>query len=523
MRRWLAWASGAVAVLVAVLIAASYFVDEPLRRLVERQMNSRMKGYTARIGALDFHPIGLSVDFRDVLLLQDAHPDPPVLRVGELSASVQWAAIIRGHLVADFLLNEPEIHVDRTHFVRELHDPTPVTEHGWQDALQAMYPLKINLFRVRNGSVTYVEQGQVRPLTIRALNIDVRNIRNVRSEASVYPSPLRAEGVVFDDGRVTVDGSVDLLREPHAGFKGRIELAQIALDYFTPVAARYGFTVARGSVGGAGNVEYSPDVAVLDLEDLQVDGLQGDYTYRKRAAQPVKEAAKKTAAKVEEVSNAPNVVLKARRVRVKDATLGFVDEDAQPRYRVFLAATNLDVENFANQLTEGTAAARLTGRFMGSGETTVTASFRPETNGPDFEVNARIENTDLRRMNDMLRAHAKVDVTSGLFSVYSELRVKNGRMDGYVKPLFRDLKVYTPEQDEDKGLGQKIKERAADIAAKVLRNRPREEVATVAPIAGPLQDPKASTWQTLVGLVQNGFFKAILPGFLREQQGGAQR
>jgi hypothetical protein len=49
-----------------------------------------MKGYTAKIGALDFHPIGLSVDFRDVLLVQDAHPDPPVLRVRELSASVVW-------------------------------------------------------------------------------------------------------------------------------------------------------------------------------------------------------------------------------------------------------------------------------------------------------------------------------------------------------------------------------------------------------------------------------------------------
>ena len=141
--------------------------------------------------------------------------------------------------------------------------------------------------------------------------------------------------------------------------------------------------MTRGTFGGAGNVEYSPDVAVLDLENVQVDGLQGDYTYRKPSAEPIKEAAKKTAAKAEEVSNAPNVVLKARRVGVKDATLGFVNEGVQPRYRVFLAATNLEVENFANQLTEGTAVARLSGRFMGSGDTTVTASFRPETNGPD--------------------------------------------------------------------------------------------------------------------------------------------
>jgi len=53
-------------------------------------------------------------------------------------------------------------------------------------------------------------------------------------------------------------------------------------------------------------------------------------------------------------------------------------------------------------------------------------SFRPKTDGPDFDVDVRIENTDMRRMNDLLRGHAKVDVTSGLSSVYSEIRVKNG-------------------------------------------------------------------------------------------------
>ncbi|HEX2440379.1 MAG TPA: hypothetical protein VHT71_18855 [Methylomirabilota bacterium] len=65
-------------------------------------------------------------------------------------------------------------------------------------------------------------------------------------------------------------------------------------------------------------------------------------------------------------------------------------------------------------------------------------------------------------------------------------------------------------------MGQKLKERAVDVLGKVLRNRPRAEVATVAPIEGPLGNARASTWETLVGLVENAFFKAILPGFERE-------
>jgi hypothetical protein len=258
------------------------------------------------------------------------------------------------------------------------------------------------------------------------------------------------------------------------------------------------------------------------LEHVEVNGLHGDYAYPNPAAQLAKQAAKKAVAKAQEVSNAPNVVLKARRISVKNATLGFVNEDLQPHYRVFLSDITVHMENFANQLTEGTGTARVTGRFMGSGETLVTVAFRPESNGPDFDFKARVENTDLRQMNNLLRAHAKIDVASGMFSVFSELRVKNGRVDGYVKPLFRDLTVYDPVQDEHKGLGQKIKEKAADIAGRVLRNRPREEVATVAPIAGPLVNPKVSTWETLIGLVQNAFLKAILPGFLQERDRAAR-
>jgi hypothetical protein len=39
------------------------------------------------------------------------------------------------------------------------------------------------------------------------------------------------------------------------------------------------------------------------------------------------------------------------------------------------------------------------------------------------------------------------------------------------------------------------------------------------PIAGPLENPKADTWTTMVYLIQNAFFKAILPGFVGGEAG----
>jgi uncharacterized protein DUF748 len=521
-RRW-KWVLGTVLAMLVIAVAASFFLEEPLRRTTERQMNARLKGYTAHIGSLSFHPIGFSIDFRDVILVQQAHPDPPVLKVTLLHASLQWSALIHGRVVADFLLDRPIVYMDRTHFVKELQDPTPVKDHGWQDALQAMYPAKINLFRIRDGSVTYVDAGQARPLTLKALNASARNIRNVRSEKNVYPSPLNVDAVVFDNGRLMVDGAADFLREPYAGFKGRLELDRIALDYFKPIGKRYGFEIARGSFGGRGEVEYSPDIAVVDLQEIRVDGLQGDYAYRPKTAAPVAEAAKTTAQAAQKVSNAPDVVLRARRVNVNGASVGFVNLNADPHYRVFLTDANVVVDNFTNQKSEGMGTARITGRLQGSGQTNVTMTMRPENHGPDFDVNTRIDNVDLRAMNDLLLATAKFDVDSGALSVYSEATVKNGYVNGYVKPLFKDLKVYEKDKDQDKTFGQKVKEKAIDVASKVLKNRPRKEVATVVPIAGPVDNPKAGTWPTLVGLVRNAFFKAVLPGFERERELLAKR
>jgi hypothetical protein len=49
-----------------------------------------------------------------------------------------------------------------------------------------------------------------------------------------------------------------------------------------------------------------------------------------------------------------------------------------------------------------------------------------------------------------------------------------------------------------------------------MKNDPRKEVATEIDISGRLDKPNTSTLQAIVGLIQNAFFKAILPGFDRD-------
>jgi hypothetical protein len=223
---------------------------------------------------------------------------------------------------------------------------------------------------------------------------------------------------------------------------------------------------------------------------------------REEAAQTAKQA-----------NNAPGMLVKIDELRLRKSTVGYVDKTTNPSYRVFLADANGTLTNLSNQQIEGTAVAKLKGSFMGSGTANADATFRADKAGPSFAVGVRIEEVDVTRLNDLFRAYGRFDAASGRFYLYSQLDAKNGAVSGYIKPLFTDLQVYSKQQDKDKPALQKMYEHVVSGATKVLKNRPHEDVATKAQVIGRIDNPKVGTLPALAKLVENAFFKAILPGF----------
>src|SRR5438094_1253004 len=160
-----------IAIVLVIAYTIEFLIDEPLRRYTETKMNRALKGYTARIGKLNFHPLGFSLDLDDVVVTQDEHPEPAVIRLERLSASVHWRALLSGKLVGDIELVKPAVYVNLPQAKKEIDDPTPVRERGWQDAIEAIYPLKVNHVETQQGDVTDVDQGPFETLHIRSLNL----------------------------------------------------------------------------------------------------------------------------------------------------------------------------------------------------------------------------------------------------------------------------------------------------------------------------------------------------------------
>jgi len=457
-RRWL-WITASLAILVVVVAAASFLIAEPLRRQMERRLNANLQGYTARLGAVDFHPLGFSLDLEDLVIVQDANPDPPVLSIPKLSASVQWRALLAGRLVADFTLDQPVFYINRKQTMKEMEDKVPVQDRGWQEALTSIYPLKINEFKIKDGKVTYVDKG-FPPLHVRQLNFRAQNIRNVWSPEHVYPSALYLEGQVFDAGRLLLDGHANFLAKPQVALNVQVTLENVELNYFRPLLVRQNITISDGILSGTGHMEYaSPHTQVIDLQSVTIQGVHLTYTHTKQSTVKEKKVAQKTVQAAQKVNNNPKVSLRAGQLDITKSTFAFENKEADPPYRLFFDDAEVHLNNFTNHLTEGTMVAKLAGKFMGTGPTTVGATFRPEVSGPDFDVAVNIEPTPMRVLNDLWRAYGNFDVVGGLFSFYTELEVKNGEVSGYVKPLFKDVDAYDERQDKDKGIFQNIYER----------------------------------------------------------------
>jgi hypothetical protein len=404
------------------------------------------------------------------------------------------------------------VHANLVQLAEENRDPVPLSERGWQRALESIYPLKINELRIRNGALAYQDDSGFAPLYLTGVDLLAGNIRNIRSPERQYPSTVHAEGWVFDVGRAVIDGHADFLAEPTPGVAGTLELQRVELSYFEPIARRLGFTVRQGFVSGTGQVEVAPGVQTVDVDSIVITAAVVDYL-QGGAPTPVGREVGQTITRVARgAMNDPEVRYRVRELRMDNGTVGIVNRLQDPGYRLFISNADFVAANLSSRAEDGPARVKLRGAFMGSGSAAGDATFHPEGKQANFEARVAIQETHLASLNDVLREKGKFDVTRGKFSLYSEVRVRDGYVRGYVKPLFEGVDVYDHEQDKHKSVLRKMYEGIVGGVAKLLEND-RGQVATVASLDGPVADPKADTMQIIGGLLKNAFVKAILPGF----------
>jgi hypothetical protein len=509
--------------LILALFIASFFLDEMIRARTETAMNQKLTGYHVVLDHAHLQLLDGVLTLSGLKVDQQQHPRPPVADIAAMRFQIELKELFSRRVVADVLLRRPKIHIDQTQLVAEKKSSVPLRQKGWQDALEAAYPFKINSFRIEDGDVLYIQDTVNPPLHLANLNFSADNIRNIYATDNAYPSRFHVSLVIFDTGRATIDGHANFLEAPFPGARAQYTIANVPLSAFDPEIRQVNLTVNGGRLASNGLLEYSPKITRVDVNNATIANVAVGYVHSPATEKQEAARVKETGKEVEKQNNRPAVDITVREFDIVRSDFSYTDQVSSPNYKLFMNDTDLTLKNLSNHQQQGPADLTLHGKFMGSGDSNIAGNFLASQAGPAFNLKVSIQSVDLPSMNDLLRAYGRFDVASGKLSVYSEVNVKDGNLNGYVKPMFADLEVYNYQKDKNTPITHQAKEIAIGAASHLLKSHRTNEVASDIDLNGKLTKPDVDTWQALGQVLRNAFIEAIIPGFDRAASAAAQK
>lgn len=208
--------------------------------------------------------------------------------------------------------------------------------------------------------------------------------------------------------------------------------------------------------------------------------------------------------------------LTINRFEIIDGRINYLDYDTEPNVDIHLDSLQVLALNLTN--TEDSVKAlpssiTIFGRTIGGGILKGTMDLNALKEIPDFDLDIQLTQVDLTHLNDFVEAYGKFDIEKGSFSVFSEVKMIDGQLEGYVKPFFEDLKVLNWEEDkEEGGFFRAAWEAVVGLVKEVGENQPRDQVATQVPITGNVNQPDTDVWATITNTLKNAFIEAFNKG-----------
>ena len=176
---------------------------------------------------------------------------------------------------------------------------------------------------------------------------------------------------------------------------------------------------------------------------------------------------------------------------------------------LFLHAKNLTNSEHLSRVLPASIDAK--GKVMHTGRLKGHLDIDAYAQKPTFKLDLQLEQVELTTLNSFFDGYASVDVKSGTFEMYSEMAAANGNFTGYVKPLFKDMRILAPKKDAKKPL-KLLWEAVVEGLTQLFTNHPKGQFGTKIPLSGSFDNPKEDILSTLGGIFKNAFIKALQPG-----------
>lgn len=206
---------------------------------------------------------------------------------------------------------------------------------------------------------------------------------------------------------------------------------------------------------------------------------------------------------------------KINSAEVRRGSIHFRAFDTKPPVDVYLSQLEASIENLTNindEITPLIATVKAEALAMDQARLQYQMKLNPFSYRPTFELAVRLLALDVTKTNALARAYGDFDFEKGWFDLVIELKSQEGAVEGYVKPLFRDLKVLSLRKDvrEDNVLNF-FWEALVGATVELLKNQPRNQFATLVPLRGTIESTRTDILTLIGNVLRNAFIRAYLP------------
>lgn len=209
------------------------------------------------------------------------------------------------------------------------------------------------------------------------------------------------------------------------------------------------------------------------------------------------------------------VPLAINRFEIRDGSVHYRDFHSQPKIDLAIEDIRMLATNLTNsrKLSKSLVAEiDATAKVFGESPVEVALKLDPSTHRPTFDLSGKVAPIPLTQLNDFSRAYGGFDFERGTLSITTELAAKDGKLDGYLKPLLDNFAIVNLRDDSKNPFTLAWESVVAGVT-RLFRNLPRDRFATVIPIAGTLDDPKVAVLPTLGNILKNQFVRAYNRNF----------
>lgn len=201
---------------------------------------------------------------------------------------------------------------------------------------------------------------------------------------------------------------------------------------------------------------------------------------------------------------------------IQEGSVHFRAFQSQKPVDVYLSHLNASIDDLGNirdQTNPMVTTVRASAVAMDEAKLDCKMTLDPFSYRPTFHLAVRLLGLDVTKLNDLALSYGKFDFKRGWFDLIVEADSKEGQLTGYVKPLFRNLKVFSIGQDlsEDNVL-QFFWQALMGGVTTVLRNFPRDQFGTLIPFRADTSGATTTDILTTIGnILRNAFVRAYLP------------